>query len=328
MFRSKAFTAAFSILSVLIVGLIVIFCYLVFGNGKDKIAQIYEGGETVTYDEAALTAAPEEIPTNAETGTETESAEKESTEESTDDTESETSSSEESTAPEEDSETAAAELNVVRALRADEPHSYPVIGQDIPEAGVATIIKSGDNGEGIVFHAAPAFDAADTPGNLTNYSGGYDILNKIYILNNGSPFLMYKTFDNYYVTSSPAYISFQPSSLVQPADPVRIGDYGLSEGEEIAVRVFHEDGNHVVFTIYNYSPASGELLPVLENVIAQYNGSGFADFEYLNTDGQTHNGKIGFEKVQEAEYSRRVDVVFESPVAFRSGERSEVVLHN
>ena len=335
MFRSKLFTAAFSILSVLILGLLFIFFYLVFGNGKARLEQAYSGN-AVQEDTVIAAAEQTELQTDMEIVPETSSREQEASVSASEEavkTE-ETVSAEEqtSTAAASDEETAAAPADTsVRALKADEPHNYPVIGQDIPETGIITIIKSGDNGEGIVFHAAPQFDAADTPGNVVNYSGAFDITGKTYILSNGNPFLLYKTFDNYYVTSSPAYMSYvtQPDNrrTIQP-DASKICDFGLSEGEEIVIRIFHEDGNHIIFTIYNYNPASGELLPVLENVIAVYQPNGVADFEYHNADGLPHKGTIAFETVQGAEYSKLVDVNFESPVSFRLGERSEVVLHN
>ena len=350
MFRSKAFTIAFSILSVLIIGLTIIFCYLVFGSGRAALQEALTGTTEAAAEDTGAPAnetAPsesieaaasqdssesgsslkEETEEETKKSSETETEEKNSTKETTEES---TEKPDESTETEESTAALAEESadQTVRALRADEDHSCPVLLEDIPESGIATIIKSGDNGEGIVFHLSPQFDAADTPGNLTNYSGAFDIGSKIYMLNNGTPFLMYKTIDGYYVTSSANYISYEAKNVTQKPDPVRIGDYGYSEGEEIVVRVFHEDGNTVAFTVYNFSPAAGELLPVLENVIARYDGSGFALFEYHNTDGRAHQGKIGFEKVEGAGYSRRVDVVFDSPVAFRTGERSEIVLHN
>ncbi len=325
MFRSKLFTVAFSILSVLIVGLIVIFCYLVFGNGKAKLEQAYTGTtspententdfdpnlwsdtDTTAYEEAAFSD------TEAQTSEVTTEPTTETTEETTEEIETEPIDT------------------TVRALKSDEPHSLPIVGQDIAEMGWLTIMKSGDNGEGIVFHGSPQFDAADSPGNVTNYSGTFDITDKIYILNNGTPFLMYKTLDGYYVTSSEVYVHFDPAEGERTIgkDDTKRGDYGLSEGEEIVVRVYHEDGSHIAFSMFNYSPASGELMPVLENVIAEYTSNGVANFEYHNSDGLPHRGTIAFETVQGAEYSKRVDVTFESPVTFRLGERSEVVLHN
>ncbi len=332
MFRSKLFTVAFSILSVLILGLLFIFFYLVFGNGKSRIQQAVVENDTPAQAVAETEFVPE-FQTNQDSAANPDTAfskpdETVSTPESTDvKTEKEDDTT---VAGYEEIETAPEDTSV-RALRSDEMHSLPVIGQDISETGIVTIIKSGDNGEGIVFHAAPQFDAADTPGNVVNYSGAFDITAKIYIMNNGTPFLLYKTFDGYYVTSSTNYMSYttMPDNkrTIQP-DASKIGDFGLSEGEEIVVRIHQEDGNHLIFTMYNYSPASGELLPVLENVIAVYQPNGVADFEYHNADGLPHKGTIAFETVQGAEYSKLVDVNFESPVSFRLGERSEVVLHN
>lgn len=329
MFRSKLFTVAFSILSVLIVGLIVIFCYLVFGNGKAKLEQAYTGTTSPENTEADTDFDPA-LWTDADSTEDQEAAFSDTETELPALTEDKTDASVETTAEtSEEIETEPADTSI-RPLRADEPHSIPVVGQDIAEIGWLTIMKSGDNGEGIVFHAAPQFDAADSPGNVTNYSGTFDILDKIYIMNNGTPFLLYKTIDGYYVTSSEVYVHFDPAEGERTIakDDLKRGDYGLSEGEEIVIRVYHEDGSHLVFTIFNYSPASGELMPVLENVVAEYTSNGVANFEYHYSDGLPHKGTIAFETVQGAEYTKRVDVTFDSPVSFRLGERTEVVLHN
>ena len=337
MFRSKSFTIAFSILALLIIGLTGILLYLVFGKGREMLEQGFAISteapvETLQTDQAAIEANPNQDPNAVPATAEGAVTDAPSEEKTTKETTTEKSTEKETTTEEttETEPTLPADTSV-RALNAEEPHNIPIIGEDIPENGVITIIKSGDNGEGIVFHASPKFDAADTPGNLTNFSGSFDIRNKIYILNNGSPFLLYKTFDNYYVTSSPVYMSYMTENGDQRTvqrDSVKIGDYGLSESEEVAVRIYHEDGNHLVFTVYNFSPASGELLPVLENVIAKYRPDGSADFEYHNSDGQIHTGVISFEVVEGQPYPRRLMIRFESPVKFRSGEKSELVLHN
>ncbi len=308
MFRSKPFTVAFSILSVLIVALIVLFLYLVFGKGKDLLMPV-EGQQPIDTVQAEVTDAAVTDPGPATVEPDTETFEETTAETTTE-------------APTEPLDTS------VRALHSDEPHEYPIVGEDIREDGTVTIIKSGDNGEGIVFHAVPAFDAADTPGNVTNYSGTFVVMGKQYILDNGSPFLMYKTLDGYYVTSSEAYIHFDAIKRTISANNAKIADYGKNEGEEIVIRIHHEDGSHLAFSVYNYSPASGELLPALENVVAVYTDNGVANFEYHYSDGEIHHGTIAFEGVTGQEYSHRVDLNFDTPFSFRNSERNEVVLHN
>ena len=76
MFRSKLFTAAFSILSVLILGLLFIFFYLVFGNGKARLEQAYSGN-AVQEDTVAAVPEQTELQTDMEIVPETSSREQE-----------------------------------------------------------------------------------------------------------------------------------------------------------------------------------------------------------------------------------------------------------
>ncbi len=300
MFKSKGFTITFSILSVILIALIVFFCYLVFGKGAEKI--LTEGHLVETIAEET-TQAPQPDTTPAET---------ETTEETT------TTAAETTKAPTD---------KVTRPLNADDDRKYPVVNEVIPETGVITIIKSGDAGEGIVFHAKPQFDDANAEGNISNYDGSYNIAGKIYILNNGKPFLLYKTEDGYYCTSSPVYMSYAASQTTIAPDASKVGVYGESDDQSLLVEVFSDDGNHVVFSIYNYDKAEGAKVAVLENVVAEYGSNGIANFEYHYEDGYDHTGTISFETPADGSAEKRVDIVLEVPMKFRTGETNEVVLH-
>lgn len=301
MFKSKGFTAAFIVLALMIVALLALFLYLVFGKGADQIlTQGYMTG-TVSEEETTTTApaSSEEETTTAETTTE------------------------ETTTTESESETEAAD-DSIRALRADEEHQYPVIGEDIAASGVITIIKSGDNGEGIVFHALPQFDGSDAEGNVVHYDGSYDVTGKIYILNNGVPFVMYRVSDGHYCTSSPTYMSYAPGPSTIAADENKLGYFGLTDGNGVVCEVLSDDGNHVVFTLNKFNASDGSMNPVLQNVIAVYNSIGVASFEYHFSDGKVYGGTISFESVNDG---KLVDLNFAAPIDFGLGELSEVVLH-
>lgn len=295
MFKSKGFTITFSILAVILIALIVFFCYLVFGKGAEKI--LTEGHLVATIPETE--SAVPDVTTTSETETEEETTE--------------------STEP-----TKAPTDKVTRPMKTDDARSYPVVNEVIPETGVITIIKSGDAGEGIVFHAKPQFDDANAEGNISNYDGSYNIAGKIYILNNGKPFLLYKTEDGYYCTSSPVYMSYAASSTTAKPDPAKVGVYGENDDQSLLVEVFSDDGNHVVFSIYNYDKAEGAKMAVLENIVAEYSAGGIANFEYHYEDGYDHTGTIAFENT---DGGKRVDITLEVPMKFLTGETSEVVLN-
>ena len=309
MFRSKSFTAAFIALSILIVGLIAVLCYMIFGKNSEAIFE----PKAISTEEAA---ASSEEPSSEEA----ETPEETTTEETVTETETETET--ETTVPETEPDYS------VRALSPEEEHVYPVVGEEIPMNGLLTITKPGDNGEGLVFHGKPEFDAWDTEGNVTNYNGSYNVNGKIYIMNNGQPFLMYKTADQHYVTSSTAYVSFQDYGSTVAADPQKIGPFGANEQQGLLAEIISDDGNHVVFSMYDYNNETGEKSPVLENIIARYAQNGVADFEYHNSDGLVHSGTIAFESVSGQPYTKLVDIVFTSPVAFKIAEMTEIVLHN
>ena len=307
MFRSKGFTIAFCFLSVLILALAAIFCYLIFGRGSNALIEEYK-----------------EIANRTETETETEPVS--DTEPST--TESDTETEPEPSTEETEPTVNTAEDYTIRALYSYEPHTYPVAGEDIPERGVLTIIKSGDAGEGLVFHKKPAFDHEKTPGNQTIYSGTFNITDKVYIIDHDRPYVMYKTEDEYYVTGSTTYVTYESGSepIVTP-NKKKVTTYGMSENEGIVITVFYEDGNHVVFSVFNY--IDGRTEPVLENVIAKYQDNGTARFEYHNKDGVNYGGVLNFESITDSDvYSYRVQLVLDSAIEFGIGERNDIVLHN
>ena len=66
MFKSKGFTITFSILAVILIALIVFFCYLVFGKGAEKI--LTEGHLVATIPETE--SAVPDVTTTSETETE------------------------------------------------------------------------------------------------------------------------------------------------------------------------------------------------------------------------------------------------------------------
>ena len=310
MFKSKSFTAAFAVMSVVIVGLIVLLCYLLFGKGGEELISGYQ------------------IASVEDTDAETDSSESD-TSEATTSTEPETTSEEETETEEETTEEVILITDdSLRALSADEEHQYPVIGEVIPETGVITIIKSGDRGEGIVFHKEPKFDGSDSPGNVVNYNGSFDISGKIYIMDNDRPFLMYQTVDGYYCTSSTTYMSYQANQRTINSDGSKIGAFGVGETEGVELVVHSEDGNHVCFSLLNYDSTSQLTTPLLENLVAVYNSLGVAAFEYHYTDGNVYTGTISFEKREGDDLgSLIVDINFTQPIMTEKGERTEIVLH-
>ena len=164
-----------------------------------------------------------------------------------------------------------------RALTADDPHTMPVVLETIPEKGSLSIVES--SAVGVVFHKLPAFDSAETEGNVINYRGTFETDGKIYVPDSdGKPYLMYHTADGYYVTGNSNYVTYKPSSRTTPESPEKAAEY-ISSDRKTSLTIFQEDGNHLVFTL------SRNGVPVLENVVAVYDAYGTARFEYLSADG-------------------------------------------
>lgn len=292
MFKSKGFTITFSILSVILIALIVFFCYLVFGHGAEKIMN---GGQLIA------TVPVEDTTPDAPETTTTEEVE---------------TTPEETTKPPTDL--------VTRPLNANDERLYPVVNEVISENGVITVIKDGDEGEGIVFHAKPQFDDANAEGNISNHEGSFNIAGKIYIMNNSKPFLLYKTEDGYYCTSSPVYVSYKASNTTVEPDAFKVGVYGENDESGIQVEVFCDDGNHVVFSIYFYDKDAGAKVSVLENVVAEYTADGTANFEYHYEDGYDHTGTI---LIVGLASEKTLKIKLDTPMKFRSGETAEITLH-
>jgi len=299
MFKSKSFTIAFIILSIMILGLSGFFIYLVTTPeaATNLEMKFISGVDTSEADQPTLTtAATTEEPTTEETTTVPESTTREA------DTE-------------------------LRGLYEDEQHLYPVLGEDIPLKGTLTIIKSGDNGQGLVFHKLPRFDDASVEGNQVIYSGTFRIIAKTYVEDNGRPVLMYKTEDNYYVTGSTNYVDFTADEDPLIAkDASKVMSYGYDENSGAVVVVYSEDGNHLAFSIFNY--VDGGTTPALTNMVAEYDINGTGHFEYQNHDGYTYEGTISFENVNDAYVSKRVIIWLENSIDMLAGSLNEINLHN
>ena len=311
MFRSKGFTITFIILSAVITALLVFFIYLVSGAGKGKLEQELEEIAESQYQEAidnSQTASSETKPT--ETSTET---------------------TEEPTTKETETETTEAIDTEIRPLKPGEAHTYPLIHEIIDEAGVLTIVRPGDVGEGLVFHAQPQFDDAHSEGNVIYTSGSFDTIGKVFILDQDKPFLMYYTTEDLFVTSSPVYVSYKNRAGTTVAkDEAKVGSYGYQEDAGIVLSVFCEDGDHVAFSLYDYDRSQDKLTPVLANMIGAYSADGTARFEYHGSDGKTHIGSLYLTGVSDSEvFTRQAHFVFdkESPIRFKVGTVEELFLH-
>jgi len=299
MFKSKGFTIAFVILSLMIIALSGFFIYLLTTPeaATNLEMKFISGTEPAGTEAPATTTAAPTTTTAAPTTT---------------------------TVPESSTREPDTEL---RGLYDDQTHLYPVLGEDIPLKGKLTIIRSGDSGEGLVFHKLPRFDAADAQGNQTIYSGDFRIVAKVYVEDNGRPVLMYKTEDGFYVTGNTTYVTFTADSEPLIArDATKITSYGYEENGGAVVIVYSEDGNHLTFSILNY--VDGNSSPALTNIVAEYDEYGTGHFEYQNSDGKRHEGTILFEDVSEAYISKRVIISLDSPIRMLAGEISEINVHN
>jgi len=307
MFKSKSFTAAFIILSIMIVGLLGVFLYLVFGSGKNNAAikesQSTVGSRSETYSiDYTITEepTPEMTTTTAPTTT-----------------------VEETTTTEALQEGEGIKDGLLRALAIEETHEYPVLNEVIPCSGSLTIKSD----TGLVFHKKAKLDGKNATGNKIEYSGTFEINGKIYILDSvGMAYLMYQTSNGYYVSADPTLVQYAEDNSVIAADELRVDTFGLNESGKVALKVIQEDGNHVAFSVCIVK--NGELEPVLENVIASYTSSGVAYFDYHHTDNNLYQGTIAFEKVSDQTYTRLVDIHFDKAITLNKTEYENIVLHN
>ena len=219
----------------------------------------------------------------------------------------------------------------IRALKPGEPHNYPLVNELIDELGVLSIIRPGDSGEGLVFHAKAQFDDPYSEGNRIYTAGSFDTLGKIFILDKDRPFLMYYTAEELFVTSSPAYVSYRNRIGTTIAkEEAKVGSYGMQEDYGISAVVYAEDGDHVVFSLFDHEKGSDEMTPVLVNIVGAYSADGTAYFEYHGSDGNTHVGSLVLKGVTDsAEFTRQAHFRFdeESPVRFKVGPVEEIFLH-
>ena len=304
MFKSKGFTIAFSVLAVLIVLLSAVLGYLIFSDNASDVVDHLVPSQTTPSQTPEMTTEPTT----------------ESTEATTTPAPTETTTTETTEPPVDYS---------LRHLEADEDHKYPVLMEDIPEKGVLTIVRPGDKEEGLVFHKLPRFDSEKASGNLVNFSGSFDIVSKIYIIENGRPFLMYKTDDGYYVTSSDYYISYKADKApATEKDVTKVISYGYNEPYGIVVTVHHDDGNTMALSFYDYDVAKSTTVPLLTDIIAEYDSEGKAHFEYHNTDGNVYEGVVSFDTPEDGYTTKQISIMLEAPLPFASGETLEITLHN
>ena len=281
MFKSKKFTVAFVLLVLLNAALAGVLIYLLAGNGNPL------------------------KPVNPSVADTSEAEPKESEEEP-----SET----------EPVETEKPLPGGIRALMERDPHTFPVVNEDIPFEGVLTIVKSGDNGEGIVFHAKPKFDSATEEGNRIYYTGDFNITAKIYIEDNGIPYLMYKTDDGFYVTSNSEYVSFKQNGSALPSGVT--GEY-RSDSSSYFITIFRDDRKHAVFSLYGYDGQN--TFVILSNVVAVYDDYGNASFEYQIDVSQYATGLLRFEDTGDR---RKLTALFYEPLPLSGGDLSQVVLYH
>jgi len=309
MFKSKSFTAAFITLSLLIVVLLGVLLYLVIGkiSNDRKVASTSTAAPSgVTYSVDGNTTAEPTAPNEATTASTT--------------TEVPTTTAETTPAG---SHGKGLSDGTLRALSSNETHEYPIMNEVISCSGTLTV----DVNTGLVFHKKAALDGKSTEGNKVEYAGTFSVKGKIYIFDDeNNPYLMYQTSDGYYVSGNPSFVNYQEDQPTCTPDSKRVCTYGMDESSQVAIKVFWEDGSHVVFSVYNLE--NGTLSPVLTHLVGTYESSGIATFEYHQADDYIYHGTIAFEKVSDQTYSRVVDLRFDSPISLKAGERDSIVLHN
>ena len=275
MFKSKGFTAAFIVMSLIAIALAIFLGSLVFGKGKENLLT------AITNTQAAVQEA--DFPET-------------STEEAVVSTE-------------------------VRGLHRTEEHSFPVMDDEIPETGKLSIVEGGAT-NGVTFHLRPMFDEASAEGNTVQTSGTYDVVSKIYIYDEETAYLMYRVADGYYVTSNPKYVSYKADVVRVLPDAKKKRVYGYDDEQNILVRVFQEDGNHLAFSVYELR--GKETVPVLENIIASYDAFGTAHFEY-KCGADAAEGSIVF-SIDAGSGNYMITVRFDAPVTFGAKDVTELKL--
>ena len=304
MFRSKGFTAAFCILATLIAALLVFFFYLVFGNGVENIL----GVASSTSETTSETASSEETTTAVTTETTTETTAETTTEETT--------------TTEEETEAPALSAS---SLTLEDVHNYPVMGEEAEEAGIVTITKDGENGEGIVFRPTPEFNDPNTLGNVINHTGAFDTVQKKFFLADGYSYFLYKTFDGYYVAMDHGCLTYTAQSPASTQDLSVITNYGKNDGNGVALMVYDSDGTHILFSIYG---TEDEENTGIRNAVGMYLADGKAVFEYKTEDGEIHKGTLTFADVSEGTRYKKVTITFDCEVLFSGKAVTEVELYN
>lgn len=197
----------------------------------------------------------------------------------------------------------------------------------IPCSGTLEIIRAGDHGEGIVFHAKPQFDAADAPGNVMKTEGTYPVDGKVYVkADDGNTYLMYKIGD-YYVTSSQIYVSYLPDEAGKgAANPEWVREYADDVGAYVTI--YSLDDTHVVFDT-GAETSSGKR-NVLNETVATFVGSNKAEFEYMADDQTQHTGSITFKNVEGRDDVYEVILSYASPIWYpgETGSVTELKVYN
>ena len=329
LFKSKGFTTGFILLSILILFLTAVLVYLLSGRGPNGKPQIstYDGSQDLTSE--IRTDPVEEIPSDsaspepASLSTETVTgSESESQSTSGSETQSVSGSEAQSSS---DSGSQGASVSepqtqhAFRGLEPDEKHIFPVMNEVIPERGKLTVHRS----EGLIFHTKPQFDRLEENNNILVNDGEFEVVGKIFVrTNSGTPAMMYKTKDGYYTTSDPELVSYQAEHTTFVPNRYFVGTYGSSAGKGIVVQVFSEDGNHVAFSIYNDN--GGTLTPAVENIVAEYEDSGWGNFEFMYTDGKVYEGMIEFHNT----VGIQVEINLGTSCEFDAGSRNFILLNH
>ncbi len=308
LFKSKGFTAGFVLLSLLIIALLTVLIYLLSGRGpgSQPVFSSYSGEERTPE---IRTDPEEDITDNPETVSQSET-------ESESETETEESSSEEDNSVE--NSELPGEQTVFRPLLPDEEPKYPVLNKVIPESGTLSVHRP----EGLIFHTLPQFDGPEDNDNIIVNDGEFPVIGKIFVLgNDGTPSMMLKTENNYFVTSDPGLVTYRASRTTFAPNSRFMGTYGSGDGKGIIVQVYAEDGNHVCFTIFN--DMNGIQTPALSNVIAEYEDAGWGNFEFKYNDGKSYDGMIEFHQA-----AGTIQVEINLPIAceFESGSKSYILL--
>ena len=206
-----------------------------------------------------------------------------------------------------------------------ETDNVSAVGTVLPCSGTLEIIKPGDHGEGVVFHAKPQFDSATASGNVIKKEGSFPVDGKIYVIaEDKKPYLMYKI-GEYYVTSNENYISYTPDVKGKGMKNQEwIREYANDVGAYVSVYTL--DDSHVVFET-GAKTASGKRV-VLDKTVATFTGSNRAEFTYIANDSKVHTGTITFQNVKEDVYE--VILSYTSPLWYPgdTGSITELKAYN